>query len=132
LTQAGTLDPTNPVYPSNMSAALYELGDYLGCMNAILHSWSLQPESALALKLSTRLPKTLCQGIHAGTILPSDLEANATIIRELEGVPSTEDAEHTQAWMLLKRVRCKLEHHDALAREARIRFSRMPIYKGTP
>ena len=131
-TQAGTLDPTNAVYPSNLSAALYELGDYLGCMNAIFHCWSLQPESTLASKLSIRLPKALCQGIHSGTILPSILEANASVIRELEGIQPTDHEEHARAWMLLRRIRFELEHRDALVREASIRFSRMPIYKGTP
>lgn len=101
-------------------------------MDAIVRSWSLQPESALASKLSIRLPKALCQGIHSGTILPSDLEANASVIRELEEIPSINSEEHVQAWMLLRRVRSKLDHHDALAREAKVRFSRMPIYKGTP
>jgi hypothetical protein len=127
--QAGSLDPSNPIYPSNRSAALYELGDYLGCMNAILHSWSLHPEPALALKLSTRLPKAISQGIQAGTIRISSLEDNASVIRELEGVSSTGDPENAQAWMLLKHVRSKLE---TSSREARIRFSRMPIYKGIP
>jgi hypothetical protein len=50
IVQAEKFDGTNPVYPSNLSAALFELGDYKGCTDAILRSWSLQPESALASK----------------------------------------------------------------------------------
>ncbi|KAI0634386.1 hypothetical protein C8Q77DRAFT_1217561 [Trametes polyzona] len=58
-------DPNDPVYPSNLSAALFEVGDYSGCVVAILRSWRLlrpqrDSKGDLVARLSSRLAKTLC------------------------------------------------------------------------
>lgn len=71
--QAEHADPTDPVYPSNLSAALYEVGDYAGCAHAILRAWSLlngKPDAKpdLIVRLSSRLAKALSLGVRAKTI----------------------------------------------------------------
>jgi hypothetical protein len=132
IVQAEKFDGTNPVYPSNLSAASFELGDYKSCTDAILRSWSLQPESALASKLSTWLPKALCHGIHSGTISPAEVEDKLLSIKALAELSTGADVDNVQAWALWKNIHSKLEHHGALSHEAKIRFSRMPIYKCTP
>ncbi|KAI0658112.1 hypothetical protein C8Q70DRAFT_201642 [Cubamyces menziesii] len=72
----------DPVYPSNLSAALYEIGDYLACASAILRSWKLlqdQSESApkpdLIIRLSTRLAKALTFAVLSKMATKADLEA---------------------------------------------------------
>ncbi|RDB17580.1 hypothetical protein Hypma_001021 [Hypsizygus marmoreus] len=129
---AEKLDPTNPVYPSNLSAALYELGDYAGCINAILRSWSLDPEPTLAAKLSTRLAKALSHALQNSTIDDVYITNHLSGIEALEGLSSNLSSEGVDAWTLCNRIRSKADHYKDLSREARIRFSRMPIYKGTP
>ncbi|KAF8958545.1 hypothetical protein BDZ97DRAFT_1906448 [Flammula alnicola] len=130
--EAEKLDLNNAVYPSNLSAALYELGDYAGCMNAVLRSWALKPSNDLALKLSTRLAKTLSQGVQDGCINPSVVQQNLLVIKELEATSLTDDSDNAQAWKLWKSIRQGLEHHGDLSYEAKVRLSKMPIYKGMP
>lgn len=108
------------------------MGDYQGCANAILRSWALKPEAPTALKLSTRLPKALSHGIHGGTIGTTYVEEKALDIKALAELSTGADADSTQAWALWKSIQSKLKHYEALSHEARIRFSRMPIYKCTP
>lgn len=132
MAQAEKFDGDNPVFSSNLSAALFELGDYQGCANAILRSWALKPEAPTALKLLTRLPKALSHGIHDGTISTTYVEEKALDIKALAELSMSEDADSTHAWALWKSIQSKIEHYEALSHEARIRFSRMPIYKCTP
>ncbi|KDR73934.1 hypothetical protein GALMADRAFT_250621 [Galerina marginata CBS 339.88] len=129
-------DPTNPVYPSNLSAALYELGDYASCMNAVLRSWSLNSENdpSLTLKLSTRLAKTLSQGVQEGSIAPSVIEQNADKIKELEAVSlkESDSSENAQTWKLWRNIRAGIQHHEDLSYEGKVRLSKMPMFKGAP
>ncbi|KAH9848533.1 hypothetical protein C2E23DRAFT_785783 [Lenzites betulinus] len=62
--QAEKTDPKDAVYPSNLSAALYETGDYAQCISAVVRSWKLlegQRDSKhdLIVRLSGRLAKSL-------------------------------------------------------------------------
>lgn len=71
--QAEKADPSDPVYPSNLSAALFEVGDYVGCVNAVLRSWALLNNKSdtkpdLLVRLSTRLAKALCHGVRDGSL----------------------------------------------------------------
>ncbi|CAA7271282.1 unnamed protein product [Cyclocybe aegerita] len=131
--QAERVDSTNPVYPSNLSAALYEVGLYADSINAILRSWVLKPEPALAIRLSTRLAKSLAHGIQDGMFNASVVQQNADGIKQLEDL-STKDAgaENVQAWKMWRSVRAGLEHHTDLSHEAKVRLSKMPIYKMMP
>lgn len=127
--QAEKLDPKSPVYPSNSSAALYELGDYASCFESILRSWALGPTDSMAMKLSTRLAKALSQGVQNGTINPSVIEQNEATIKELEKLASTENSDVAQAWSIWKNIKRGLGHHIDLVHEAKVRFSKLPIYK---
>ncbi|KAJ7480716.1 hypothetical protein FB451DRAFT_152684 [Mycena latifolia] len=90
LCESGGNLPTNPVYPSNLSAALFEEGDCLSCVTNIdrwrkLHGSKKPPSSgentatpdpdpsidhnkALALRLSGRLAKALSHGVRSGSV----------------------------------------------------------------
>lgn len=78
--QASNCDPNNPTYPSNLSAALYELGDYLATVHAIVRAVRIAAPDGqvadtnvqLARKLSVRLIKALLHGSRNGTI-PDDV-----------------------------------------------------------
>ncbi|OSD01022.1 hypothetical protein PYCCODRAFT_1478791 [Trametes coccinea BRFM310] len=59
-------DPRDPVYPSNLSAALFEAGNYVACIDAVLRAYKLLKEqqepadkSSLLIRLSSRLAKAL-------------------------------------------------------------------------
>ncbi len=92
--QAEQADSTDPVYPSNLSAALYEVGDYSSCVRAVLRAWKLldkQPVAKpdLVVKLSNRLAKALSLGVRARTISENDLHVNETDIRALRKASET-------------------------------------------
>lgn len=74
--QAEQTDPTDPVYPSNLSAALYEIGDYAGCTDAVLRAWRLlegkDTKPDLLVRLSNRLAKALSLGVRARAISQTD------------------------------------------------------------
>ncbi|KAI0738399.1 hypothetical protein C8Q80DRAFT_1124983 [Daedaleopsis nitida] len=74
---AEEVDDSDPVFPSNLSAALFELGEYKGCVEAILRAWRHMQNSettteALVVRLSTRLAKAACHGAHAHKIQAGD------------------------------------------------------------
>ncbi|KAI0657611.1 hypothetical protein C8Q70DRAFT_1055762 [Cubamyces menziesii] len=86
--QAEKADATDPVYPSNLSAALYETADYDGCAQAILRAWKLLQGNpsinpSLVVRLSSRLAKALCHGFRAKELLPSFLDVNGAEIAGL-------------------------------------------------
>ncbi len=126
LYQAEKLDPNSPVYPSNLSSALYELGDYASCMEAILRSWALEPGPELSLRLSTRLAKALSQGVQNGSIQPSVVEQNEPAIKDLERFSTTDNVDAIQAWNIWKNVEERAGHHSDLVREAEIQI--LPNY----
>lgn len=133
--EAETLDPENPVYPSNLSAAQYEIGDYFACIDAIYRSWSRKPDAALAAKLSTRLAKALSHSAHAGTFPVSKSQEYASTLISIEKAGNQSDGDHSeghQAWLLWKRIQQDLNNHEKFSHEAKIRLSRFPIFRGTP
>ncbi|KAF8876824.1 hypothetical protein BD779DRAFT_1695306 [Infundibulicybe gibba] len=89
--QAEAADATDVVYPSNLSAALYETGDYAACVDAIVRAWRLlslndaQASEPLVQRLSTRLAKALCHGARCGTVTHAmvNAPANQRAIAEL-------------------------------------------------
>ncbi|KAI0357691.1 hypothetical protein OH77DRAFT_1435494 [Trametes cingulata] len=85
---AEVLDPVDPVYPSNLSAALYELADYAGTIDAVLRAWRKLGEKApakpdLVLRLSGRLARALCFAVRARTISQDVLRSREADIRAL-------------------------------------------------
>lgn len=133
--EAEALDSKNPIFPSNLSAAQYEIGDYSACTDAILRSWSRKPDTTLAAKLSTRLAKALCHAAQGGTITASKIKECAlelTAIEEAGKKLGGGHSENDEAWLLWRQIQSDLQDHDKLAHEAKVRLSRLPIFRGTP
>ncbi|KAI0719795.1 hypothetical protein C8T65DRAFT_603249 [Cerioporus squamosus] len=89
--KAEKADPSDPVYPSNLSAALFETGDYAACYKAVLRAWRLLKTRAdakqdLIVRLSSRLAKALCHGVRAGTLNAKDISA---LEDDIEGLRKT-------------------------------------------
>ncbi|KAI3613200.1 hypothetical protein WG66_001557 [Moniliophthora roreri] len=132
---AERLDPTNPFYPSNLSAALYEQAKYLDTMKAIGRSRSKISDDVtkenLQSKLSTRLAKSLAFGVRNNVIPPSDLENEKDMIREYqefsESVATKDDCR--RAWSEWKRVERDLRRVKEGAKTARSRLASIPLRK---
>ncbi|KAK0230370.1 hypothetical protein IW262DRAFT_397327 [Armillaria fumosa] len=85
--QAEEIESDDPVYPSNLSAALYEMGDYAGSYQAILRSAKLlskSPNLPLAAKVSLRLPKALIYGLRNNTLSLKDYYDEEQLIERLK------------------------------------------------
>ncbi|OBZ76423.1 hypothetical protein A0H81_03125 [Grifola frondosa] len=125
--KAEKADQNDPVYPSNLSAALFEVGDYAGCVNAVLRSWKLlrsrlDKKPDLILRLSIRLAKALCHGFRSGAISADAVHANPSTS---SNVASTEELAHV--WQEWKQMRPELADREAKARASLANFSRLPI-----
>jgi hypothetical protein len=129
------------VYPSNLSAALYEIGDYLGSVQAICRSWKLLSQDLhppLALKLSIRMAKALVQGVRAGSVLSDVLEDNAQTIDQLEVYvhqqptsASSSISEHFRIWNEWRQMESEVGDRKQAAQDARARLSRLPVFKNS-
>ncbi|KIM72448.1 hypothetical protein PILCRDRAFT_16126 [Piloderma croceum F 1598] len=123
----------DPVYPSNLSAALYETGDYLGSVQAIFRSWKILSQGSnptLALKLSTRIAKALIQGVRGGSVTSDVLKDNAMIIDQLEVVAQQRSAstsssipDHIRVWKDWKKLENQAGDRKEAALQARSRLS---------
>ncbi|KZV67569.1 hypothetical protein PENSPDRAFT_688005 [Peniophora sp. CONT] len=142
--QAEYLAPNDPVYPSNLSAALFEAGDYAAAFDAIIRAWNAlslanDPDQALALRLSTRLVRTLSNGVVSGSLSLSQVNdegdaigrlrdlAEASIPRS-DGNASLSDA--GRAWSEWDATREELSGvQDANQQHARNEVARLPVLK---
>ncbi|KAL6298482.1 hypothetical protein BKA93DRAFT_65275 [Sparassis latifolia] len=143
--KAEKLDRSDPVYPSNLSAALYEMGDYLGSMNAILRSWRLlrsrsDSKPDLILRLSIRLAKALCNGFRSGAISQGVLEEHVTDTKDVEETaleqPSTSSnaaasEEVVRVWKDWRQMEPDIAGHDVAAHRSLSKFSHFSIYTKT-
>ena len=103
-------------------------------MDAILRSAALSLDPALSIKLSTRLAKTLSHGVRDGSISPSlarEMQSNTNDLEEVSLIDSC-PPDNAQAWQVWRSIRATLDNRDKLSYEAKLRLSRLPIYKGTP
>ncbi|CAA7262632.1 unnamed protein product [Cyclocybe aegerita] len=80
--EASQLDPHEPKYASNQSAALYERGKYVSCVKATIRAWQMlraqntvngKPTSppasnTLAIKLATRLARAKLHGFRSRVV----------------------------------------------------------------
>lgn len=112
------MDPNDPVYPSNLSAALYELANYAECVKAVLRAWTiikphLPHKADLIVRLSIRLGKALCNGVRGGAISSTTLEEDGPLIHDLEAssamilsqnINPTSLTELAQVWREWKRI----------------------------
>ncbi|TFK84369.1 hypothetical protein K466DRAFT_527474 [Polyporus arcularius HHB13444] len=133
--KAEQCDPKNYVYPSNLSAALYELGDYTGSIDAVVRSWRLLRDRSdakveLITRLSTRLAKSLCHGARAGTVTNKLLRRVASDVRQLReasmnGAPDEELKRVWDEWTTVyhELVPCAEKAHASLTG-----LSRLPLF----
>ncbi|KAI0719797.1 hypothetical protein C8T65DRAFT_826784 [Cerioporus squamosus] len=100
--KAEGVDAKDPIYPSNLSVALFELGDYSGSVEAGLRAWKRLKErsdekSDLVARLSSRVAKALCYGTRAGTIGNDILAAHGDDIDSLRVASFNEVSGNTSA-----------------------------------
>ncbi|KAF8876826.1 hypothetical protein BD779DRAFT_1695329 [Infundibulicybe gibba] len=128
-------DSADVVYPSNLSAALYEMGDYAASVDAIVRAWRLlslnsdtQASEPLVQRLSARLAKALCHGARCGTITHAmvNVPANRHAIAELSSRAGTNSI--WEEWNTL------LDGYgsndwDEISRQAKVGLSRLPIFR---
>ncbi|KAJ6496322.1 hypothetical protein C8R45DRAFT_1132445 [Mycena sanguinolenta] len=130
--QAEKLDTTNPIYPSNLSAALFEMGSYNDCASAILRSFThldtaLEENVSLASRLSTRLAKSLSYAFTAGT--PLSLDANgADQVARIEKAHSAHEPE-SGAWSVWRMLTTSGDYLAEAVDRARRRLFDLPISK---
>ncbi|KAF8876861.1 hypothetical protein BD779DRAFT_1677610 [Infundibulicybe gibba] len=133
-TQAEITNSTDPVYPSNLSAALYEMGDYAASMDAIVRAWCLlfrdenQASERLAQRLSVRLAKALCHGARCGSITHAMVNTppNQRAIAELSR--KTGDGSVWDEWNVLVDGYGS-DDWGEIARQAKISLSQLPVFR---
>ncbi|KAJ7793739.1 hypothetical protein B0H14DRAFT_2622559 [Mycena olivaceomarginata] len=133
--QAEKLDPTNPVYPSNLSATFFEMGSYTECVSAILRSFShldlvAEENAPLASRLSLRLAKSLCQALAAGTPISLD-NGIADQIDRIEKVYPV-DGPESSAWKIWRTWANDPAKRFETLNLARERLLGLPILKKSP
>ncbi|KAA1474604.1 hypothetical protein DENSPDRAFT_824616 [Dentipellis sp. KUC8613] len=130
--KAEEISKSEYVYPSNLSAALYEIGDYAGCRDAIFRAWNLmgpKPDPKVALRLSTRLAKALsyCARRTPETGDERDMIGKIRAVLQ-DGTPDPENERSWKTWdnVVEERQRVVDGEKDALAR-----FSVLPVFRRT-
>lgn len=140
--QAETLAPQDAVYPSNLSAALYELGDYKGSYEAVCRSGRLlmeqELESPLSTRLSIRLAKSLRYGVRSGSIASEDMAKGTEVVDKLRSLvcnagdkSSSSLIEAHRVWNEWRNVEADMDRVALEADEARKRLARLPIFRQT-
>ncbi|KAJ7750682.1 hypothetical protein DFH07DRAFT_922529 [Mycena maculata] len=136
--KAEEVAPKEHVYPANLSAALYEMGDYAGSMEAIARSWRLStPNPNLALRLSTRAAKALAHGVRGDSIGAQVLVNYAQVIEQLQTVASQQESvtgegvepESARVWREWRAIAQEGDDRSSAAHEARVRFAGIPIVR---
>lgn len=120
------------MYPSNLTAALYELGHYATCCQTILDSWKLveqATDAVLAKKLSLRLAKALVLGLQDGSIPSSFVQENKALIQAIRG-----EAQAELSWAIYSDLEPKVldGSYETAKTEARKKFAQLPLFHGTP
>ncbi|KAI1786363.1 hypothetical protein LXA43DRAFT_1034112 [Ganoderma leucocontextum] len=144
--QAEKADPHDPVYPSNHSAALYEVGDYSACAAAVIRSWTLLQDNPdakpdLIVRLSSRLAKSLCYAVRAGTITKDFVATWKEDIMQLQeaaaGKPLTSvnvasQEEFARVWEEWECVKLEMEDYYSTKCGTSLQgLSRLPMFIGT-
>ncbi|KAI9060048.1 hypothetical protein FKP32DRAFT_1679333 [Trametes sanguinea] len=134
-------DPKDPVYPSNLSAALFEAGDYVACVDAVVRAFKLlkgqqnsSDNPSLLIRLSSRLAKALLNSVQSDpeslTTLkkyePEYLELKESAFATPSSAASTSDL--SRVWSDWESFELQLEDRprkiDACLRE----FSKLPPF----
>ncbi|KAI0357702.1 hypothetical protein OH77DRAFT_1421794 [Trametes cingulata] len=133
--KAERFDPSDPVYPSNLSAALYEAGDYLGCVSAVSRAWRLlreQPDAKpdLCTRLSARLVKALCVSVQSQPSSKESLKEYEVHIQELQdrALSSSPDGDLARAWRDWEAMTAKAEERARRSEISLSGLSRLPLF----
>ncbi|KAK0437373.1 hypothetical protein EV421DRAFT_1828683 [Armillaria borealis] len=120
--QAEEISPRDAIYPSNLSAALYELGDYCGSFEAICRAvQKLDCSSSLHQRLSPRMAKCLIYGSRSGTISYELISQNTFAIEILEST--------SQEWDNWRRIK---RDKSGVSAATRLRLVELPKSKSGP
>ncbi|KAJ7261852.1 hypothetical protein C8J57DRAFT_1335538 [Mycena rebaudengoi] len=114
--------PTNPIYPSNLSAALYEEGDYLACSTTIDRCWKLLGASDANPGLALRLD---------GSVSQKNLLDMASTIDDLKKLSLGEPVLQ-QLWYDWDSIADETGDREGNRADALRRFSALPIFRKTP
>ncbi|PBL04096.1 hypothetical protein ARMGADRAFT_1022590 [Armillaria gallica] len=122
-TNAEKLVPKNAIYPSNPSTAYSK--------NMLIS----EPSPVLAIKLVTRISKTLSHGVQSGSITLKDLEDSLSTVNELRVIAETSAStsnsnaspEASNAWDEWKCVAQDFERVKNGAQDARSRLAALPF-----
>ncbi|KAF6743653.1 hypothetical protein DFP72DRAFT_827356 [Ephemerocybe angulata] len=130
--EAVGFDPASVIYPSNLSAAFYELGQYDSCCRSILNAWTLvdgAADAAIAKKLSLRLAKALVLGLQDGTISQQLVRDNQSIIEAVRAI-----AQDDPSWGVYRELEEKIQSgtYEIAKKDAKKRFAHLPLFHGTP
>ncbi|KAH8101271.1 hypothetical protein BXZ70DRAFT_1007652 [Cristinia sonorae] len=137
--QAESASPKEAVYPSNLSAAYFELGSYATCFRAICRANSKLSEEdlngTLFLRLSMRCAKALSHGARVGSISLELLgeEQSVQTVRRLESATEKSGAseELIAAWKEWKRVEREMIAMCEGRQDAEIRLANLRVTKCT-
>ncbi|KDQ51621.1 hypothetical protein JAAARDRAFT_704064 [Jaapia argillacea MUCL 33604] len=133
--KAEELAPSDPIYPSNLSAALFEVGDYVGCSDAIFRCWNKMTDrsnQSLLLRLSLRLAKSLCHGVCDGSItypVTDDKDHVITALRAIALAQVPPLQEQICAWNDWTTTQDDRIDPMAGAKKARMRLADFPKFK---
>lgn len=127
------------MYSSNLSAALYEAGDYTACFLAIIRSSKLllaetDRNNNLIDRVSTRLARTLRYGIRSGRLSYRFVTSDSAkgIIAELKRIQETsENADLKKAWEEWEQVENTMDKVAEESASARERLVRLPSFKAS-
>ncbi|PBK68015.1 hypothetical protein ARMSODRAFT_1005025 [Armillaria solidipes] len=120
--QAEEISPRDAVYPSNLSAALYELGDYCGSFEAICRAVQKSDcSSSLHQRLSPRMAKCLIYGSRSGTISYELISQNTFAVEILESA--------SQEWENWRRIE---REKSGVSAATRLRLVELPKSKSGP
>ncbi|KAI9060061.1 hypothetical protein FKP32DRAFT_1656899 [Trametes sanguinea] len=132
-------DPTDAVYPSNLSAALYEAGDYAACAKAVIRAWNIlrgqhDAKPNLVVRLSCRLAKALCQGVRARSIGESVLVPDAASIEQLRDAAMETAANDDERrdlrrfWQEWDETKAEIPQYTQKGAEDLQKFSKLPMF----
>ncbi|TCD63143.1 hypothetical protein EIP91_005902 [Steccherinum ochraceum] len=132
---AESFAPGEAVYPSNLSAAFFELGDYAASFQAIRRAFqnisNTDDVLPLSARLSIRLAKVLSHGVRDGSISSEMLKDDGEILDRVSALVDKPDAggELVAAWKAWQRVDREREKVLRGTASAKARLLSLPIFR---
>lgn len=132
--QAISLSSLIPIYQSNLSAALFEVGDYPECIATIDRACHLArvPKRddaslrALEAKLSSRLARALCHSLQANQISSDFLKEHESLVASLKNAAMDENS---QCWWHEWDSLVSNTNRNRDARKSHVKLLSLPLHK---